>query len=284
MSRTPVAIAPAAPTTDAPSPRTAAPRLASGLLRLLDGLAYSSALAAGIGAALSLVASRVLGAPDPVRWATLTAAGAFCVYTIDRLRDVTRDRATSPRRTAFVARHRERLVVGLALAASAGGIALVEAPGRVLGLCAVVGALGLLHRRLKHVPAAKTLYVSAAWTAACVGIPWLSVGVGARGGAVVAVLLPTLVANLIASNLRDGEAQLLRAHPGRVLDLARGAAGLGVAAALFGPSPVPALAWIPVAQLGALVGFRAEERYGHVAVDGALFVGAVASWLQLGLV
>jgi len=265
--------------TDPPA-ELAGPRAATGGL---DAIAFSSGLPALIAASLSLVASQLMNAPSAPRWAALAAVGSFIVYTLDRLRDVERDRATSPQRTAFVERNRGRLAAAVAMAALAGAAILVFSPLRVSLLCAAVGAVGLLHRRLKTIAVAKTLYVSLAWTAACVGLPRLAVDTAPGAPWIAAVLLTTITANLIASNLRDGENQILRGRPGRVLWIARASALIALLTALAAPAPLGALAWIPLAELGALAAYRASERYGHLAVDGALLVGALASLAELGL-
>ena len=57
----------------------------------------------------------------------------------------------------------------------------------------------------------------------------------------------------------------------------RAIAAAATAAALAGPAAVRPLAAIPVATLLVLARFRTSERYGLVAVDGALLVGALAA-------
>lgn len=280
--------------------------------RWLDWIAFSNLLPATIAAVLTLAASRALGGGDhlaaarPLAWATLAGCGAFVIYGVDRLRDTRRDASTSPLRTAFVDRHRHWLAAAVALAAGGLALGLARSPARVGLLCLAVGAVGLLHRRLKHfVPFAgraagraepasralsgpgavsgtdsrstfKALYVSLAWVAICVGVPWLEAG-GGRPGAIAGVLLAALFANLVASNLRDDEAPLLAGPPQRTLMAARGAALAGALLAGLGPDGLTPLIWIPLAEWGALAAFRRSERYGLLVVDGALLVGALAS-------
>jgi putative Mn2+ efflux pump MntP len=248
----------------------------------MDGFVFSSGLVATVGAALSLVASLVLDAPDARSWALLTACGTFIIYNLDRLRDLDRDRSTSPLRTSFVLRNRRLLSLTVAIASLGFATTLLTVPLSISLLCAAIGLVGLLHRRLKAVSALKTLYVSLAWVAACVGMPWL-VSERADGGAWLAgILLVSLTANLIASNLRDEEAEVVRESTMPMLWLARAMTVLAIGIATAAPTPLLALGWIPLCEGLALVRFEHSERYGLVAVDGALLLGALATSIQLG--
>jgi hypothetical protein len=249
-----------------------------------DAFAYSSGLAAAVGAALTLVASRIFAAPDEGRWIFLVAAGAFIIYNLDRLRDVERDRETSPRRTAFVLRYRKWLYAGLAIAGSSFAGVLWGTPPRMILLCLLIGLVGLFHRRIKERPALKAIYVSVAWAGACVGLPWLASHFHPLGSWAAGVFLASLAANLIASNLRDNEVStILRGEggPSRVLWAARGFLLLAIGCAVLGPDPMLALIWIPLTEGLALIRFRPSERYGHLAVDGGLLIGALAATLHL---
>lgn len=249
-----------------------------------DALAYSSFLPAAIAAALSLAASRALRAPAELHWALLASAGTFIIYSLDRLRDVERDRATSPIRTTFVVRHRRGLVLAVGLVAIVFGVALLWTGTSVSALCAAIGGVGVFHRRLKRFPALKAAYVSIAWVAACVGMPWIAVGGGAAGVWAVAILLPTLAANVLASNVLDGETpvhSLALQGFGSNLFMARVAIGIAIAIAIIAPVASRNLAWIPFFEGLAIAAFRPTERYGHIVVDGALLVGAVATSLAL---
>lgn len=207
--------------------------------------------------------------------AALALCGTAAVYAVDRLRDLERDRATAPERSAFVARHRRGLTALAAGAAfAAGGLALREGPV-VSAVAAGVAALGLAHRRLKHHLWAKPVYLTGAWTAVTVGLP-AAVGAPAPGRAVAvaAVVAPTVLANVVLSNLRDGEGAAGRLGGRRARALA---AGLLVPAAAVawaaGPGPRSLLP-LPAAMALAVAGFRPGERYGLWAVDGALLAGA----------
>jgi len=258
---------------------------------VVDSLAFSALFPAAIAFTFSLVSSHALNA-DPtsretLHFAVLAAAGSFVVYGIDRLRDRQRDRQTSPLRTAFTDQYATAIVSATGLAGLILLISLATAPLRIGLLCAVVGGLGLLHRRLKTIASIKTLYVSLAWTAVCGGIPWLALDTTQRepraAALLAAILFASIASNLIASNLRDNEAHLLRSEPRRVLILGRIVALAGLALAFAGPAPFLALAWIPAFELLALGFFRPTEHYGHLGVDGALLVGALASLVHQGL-
>lgn len=283
---------------EVPAGRRALPdglALVRGLVRLGEGLAYSSGLAALVGGAMTWAVGRTLGSPSVPSEAAIVACGAFVIYNVDRLRDLARDGSSSPARSAFVARNRPALVGATGLAGLALGALLAMAPTRSVALCLAVGSVGLLHRRLKNDVRFKVAYVSAAWTAACVGLPWLAGvdGVGGVGGgeggaaesgartareALAWALLfvgSAVTANLIASNLREGKCRAAAWAPARALESARAIAITGLLAALIAPEGLASLAWIPALEVAALGCFRRTERFGHLAVDGALLLGAL---------
>ncbi len=239
----------------------------------LDALAFSSVWLAAAGGALCAASSLAMGFPPALPVVAIACAGTLVVYTVDRLRDLERDRATTPARSAFVARH-ARVLTGLATAATLVALGLAGTLGtRPVLLLAPVLALGLAHRRLKRLPFAKAAYVAAAWLAVVVGLPAV-VAAGETNLRWVAILLAAaLLANAIASNVRDGEAAISRLGPRRPLRIARALAALGALA----PPPVRPLAAVPAAILAALLGFRPSERYGLIVVDGALLAGALVA-------
>lgn len=253
--------------------------------RVSDGFAFSSGLAAAIGGSLSLVSSAVLDAPNAGSWAFLAASGTFIIYNVDRLRDIARDRSTSPLRTAFVLRNRRRLYTAVGAMAIAFVAILQAAPASIVFLCLAIGLVGLLHRRLKDVEALKTAYVSLAWVGACVGLPWLASGYKPAGPWVAGIFAASLAANLVASNLRDQEAGVeeKNAHGAMAprLWIARAMAVLAVGISLVAPNPLHSLVWIPLCEGFALAYFRPTERYGHLAVDGGLLIGAFATSIHL---
>ena len=247
------------------------------ITRALDGLVGSSAWVAAVAAALCVAASEAMGIAPRLEVAVLVACGTFAVYNLDHLRDLERDRATSPRRSAFVAAHRRPLIALLALALGLAAVLALRLGPPAVALLAPVASAGLLHRRLKRFAFWKPFYVAIAWTAVVVGLPAL-VGPAPRALAPVAgVLFTTLVANVIASNLRDGEAVAARWGPAMPLRLARGSAGLAIGWGLLAPEEVRPITLVPATLLLALVPFRADERYGLLVVDGALLVGALAA-------
>jgi hypothetical protein len=261
------------------SPRSATP---TWLVRTAEASAFTSGVATAVGASLSLVASRMLEAPQPLRWALLAAMGTFIIYNLDRLRDVERDRSTSPLRTAFVMRYRRLLYACAGLVSIGFAAILLSSPPRIILLCTAIGLVGLFHRRAKNAAATKSVYVSIAWVASCVGMPWLvSPSDGNLAPWVASVMLTSIVANLMASNLRDGKAGAIRGRTGPILWGARAMTMIGFGIALAAPDPGYALAWIPACQALPLAIFLPTERFGHLAVDGALFVGALATMAHL---
>jgi 4-hydroxybenzoate polyprenyltransferase len=243
---------------------------------LLELLAFTSIWVAASASALCAAAGRALGAPPDAALLAIAAAGTLFVYNVDRLRDVARDRATSPRRTEFVERWRGALLASTAGAAAlAAGLALRLGPPAIT-LLAPIAALGLMHRRLKRFAWWKPFYVSAAWTAVVVGLPAVTAASVNHVAWVAAIIAPTIAANVIASNLRDREAPAaVRFGPRVPIRVARGLALASGALALGAPDSVRSLAPIPLATLVALAAFRPSELYGLIAVDGALLAGAL---------
>ncbi|MEZ4282529.1 MAG: hypothetical protein R3F21_23250 [Myxococcota bacterium] len=256
--------------------------IARRLARLCEGIAYSSVLAALVGGAMTWAVGQALASPRVAHDAALVACGAFLVYGLDRLRDLDRDRLSAPRRTAFIVRHRSQLANAAGVAGLVLCVLFAAAPGPKIALCVAVGAVGFLHRRLKQAVGFKIAYVAAAWTVACVGLPWLGrsePGQAAAGELGWSLLFvgTAVTANLIASNLREGKRIAPGWPPGRMLLAARGIAITSASLAGFAPESVAPLAWIPAAEVLALGFFRGSERYGHLAVDGALLIGALAA-------
>lgn len=205
------------------------------------------------------------------------------VYNVDRLRDIERDRTTTPSRTAFIERNRSRLVffAGAAGLASLGAASTL--PLQVAALCAVVLSVGLLHRRIKHVTGLKTAYITFAWTAVCVGIPAqigdLSFCESGPTGIAIGM---TIAANLIVSNLRDREGGVSQIPNSAAMALALLLCALAALACLTEVLGLArTLAAIPLLEATAIAGFssagarRHHERYGLAVVDGALLVGGL---------
>lgn len=247
---------------------------------LIDAFAFSSLVAAAIGFALSGVSSLALVAPTPMHWALLSGLGAFIIYNLDRLRDTARDQDTSPERTAFVEEHRVALVYAVALVAIAFGGLLFAAPRDVGVLCIGIGVVGLFHRRIKKAAPIKTLYVSIAWILSCVGIPWIAAERPSTGVWLAAIMLPILSANLIASNLRDNENQVLRSRPRLALRVAGVLVLLAWILVWLAPTRLAPIGWLAVSEGAALIAFRPGERYGLLAVDGALLIGSFLAALH----
>jgi hypothetical protein len=159
--------------------------------------------------------------------------------------------------------------------------ALLAGPRALLPL-AVALPLALAHRRLKRLWLAKAYYVTLAWLLVVLGVPAAALApppAGARVAFAAAVLGLAILANAIASNVRDAEAAAAVFGPRRALLAARLAAAVSVGLALPAPAPVRPLGLVAAATLAALLAFRPGERYGLAVVDGALLAGGVAALL-----
>lgn len=251
--------------------------------RQIDALTYSgvgaAAVAAGLVLACTLAIAPGLAAQLVPGLVALAFAGTLVVYNVDRLRDLERDRVTSPDRSRFIERHRVRirgLTIGAALLCAP--LALAQ-PVAIWGLCGGVAGLGLLHRRLKQRRTFKIAYVTAAWLTVVVGLPAVHAdsadlpGWGAAAAWACAICGGAIAANLLVSDLRDSGAEHDRRRLRLGMLLAAGAAAL----AILVPAAPAGLAAIPAAELLALLGYRRDERYSLVVVDGALLVGAIVS-------
>ncbi|HXK21742.1 MAG TPA: hypothetical protein VMS55_03595 [Myxococcota bacterium] len=246
--------------------------------RRFDALGFGNAVVAATAVALAAAASRAMEiAPDP--WVlALAGCGTLVIYGLDRLRDRARDARTAPLRTAFVERHQRAIAATTALAA-VGALASGALCGvRVVAVAAVVAAPGLAHRRIKHLTFGKPAYLILTWTAVAVGLPLARDPGGCHVGWVTSVVLFSMWANVILSNLKDEEAAA-KFYPRLARRAAFVWALVGAALALSGPPSVARLAPIPAATALAVLGFRRSERYAIWAVDGALAAGAGLSLL-----
>ncbi len=247
---------------------------------MLDALVFSSVWVAAAAGALAMACSSAMGVPVAIPALGLAFVGTLVVYNVDRLRDVERDRATTPQRSAFVDRHGG----GLALLAVAAGLASLVfalfAGPRVWLLLAPVLALGLFHRRLKHLRFGKSAYITAAWVAVVVGVPAAIDPDATAIGWAAGISASAIFANAIACDIRDREVTAVLLGERRALFAARACAAGGCLLGLVAPAPARSLVALPLATLLVLLPFRPSERYGLVGVDGALLAGALvaAAW------
>jgi hypothetical protein len=250
---------------------TSAPR------SLLDALVFSNLWMAAAAGALVAAASRAMGTAIRPEAVGLAFSGTLVIYNFDRLRDLRRDRHTSPDRSAFVAKYRGRLIglIGAAAAASLYFGARVGWPAAVM-LLPVLG-VGLFHRRLKRFENAKIAYIAASWICVGCGLPAVLAPDAQSVRWVASILAATLLANVIAFNVRDEEAQIERVGRRGALQFARVCAAIGVALGALAPSPSDALVAIPLVTLLALIGYRPTERFSPLFVDGALLVGSLVA-------
>lgn len=243
------------------------------LRALVDALAFSSVTLAASAAALTAAAAQALGQVPSLSECGLAATGTLVVYNVDRLRDRERDRITSPDRTGFVERWHLALIALVVLAGASAVTFAVDLDSRIALLLLPIAAIGLAHRRLKLLPYAKSPYVATAWAAVIVGLPWISASEPPHTAWAFGVLFGALLANVLASNARDEEAVAARVGAARVLGWARWIAAISVGVTALAPVEVRNLAWVPGLTWLALLGFRADERYGLIVLDGALLVG-----------
>jgi hypothetical protein len=245
--------------------------------RWLDALAFSSLWLAAAAGALCAASARAMGLTASATTLALAVCGTLVVYNVDRLRDLDRDRTTTLLRSAWVQAHRPWMVATTGIAMLLAFPLALRAGGRTVALLAPVLLLGLLHRRLKRFALWKPLYVTLAWVTVAVGLPAVMGPVPRSVAWTAAPLFATILANVVVSNLRDGEAVSARLGEGVPLRIARGCAVLGIACALAAPTAVRPLGLVPLATLTALVPFHPGERYGLVTVDGALLIGALGA-------
>jgi len=244
---------------------------------LVDALVFSSVWVAAAAGMLAVACSRAMGAPVAIPAVGLAFAGTLVVYNVDRLRDLERDRATTPQRSAFVDRHGG----GLALLALGAGLlslafALFAGP-RVWLLLAPVLGLGLLHRRIKHLTFGKSAYITAAWVVVVVLVPAVIHPRASAVGWAAAFCASAIFANAIACNIRDDEVAAALLGERKALLAARLCAAAGCLLGLIAPAPVRHLAAVPLATLLVLIPFRSSERFGLIAVDGALLAGGLTA-------
>ena len=249
--------------------------MTSALRSLLDALVFSNLWMAAAAGALVAAASRAMATTIRPEAVGLAFAGTLVVYNIDRLRDLHRDQHASRDRSAFVAEHKGQLcaLTGAAAIASLYFGARAGWPAALM-LLPVLG-VGLFHRRLKRFENAKIVYIAASWTCVGFGLPAVLAPDAQGVYWVASILAVTMLANVIAFNVREEGARIERVRRPRALRVARVCAGLGVLLGALAPSPSDALVAVPLATLLALVGYRPTERFSPLLVDGALLAGSL---------
>lgn len=244
---------------------------------MLDAIVFSSLWVSLAAAGLTAACSLAMGVPISTAAVALAFSGTLVVYNVDRLRDLDRDRITSPLRSRFVDRHGAGLALLVVAAGGASSVSAIAAGARSGLVLVPILALGLLHRRIKHLTFAKSAYIAGAWVAVVVGVPAAIDLDTAHVGWTAVVVGLAIAANAIASNVRDKEVAAALFGARAALRVARGVAVAGLAAGLSAPEEVRSLAAVPLLTLCALMWFRPSERYGLVVVDGALLAGALLS-------
>ncbi len=261
------------------------------LLALIDVLNFASLWAAAAGFAMAGANLRLLGEPASPRLLGLVFFGTLCIYNLDRLRDVAQDESTSPLRSAFIREHHAsltRLAIGSGVLS---GILAFSLGGRVVVLAGLLLLVGFAHRRLKRIPFAKGLYLTAAWLIAVVGLPLvLASGENSQSSQttqtlqmglwIAAILGPAIFANITSASIRDSEDGTEVVGFQRALVAAQSIALFGVALGCFAPLPMRLLAATPLATLAVLIPFHPNEHYSLFVVDGALIASSCLVWLM----
>lgn len=255
--------------------QTSAAAMTSAPRSWLDALVFSNLWMAAAAGALVAATSRAMETAIHPEAVGLAFAGTLVVYNVDRLRDLHRDQHASRDRSAFVAVHEGRLSA-LTAAAAAASLYFGARAGwpATLMLLPVLG-VGLFHRRLKRFENAKIIYIAASWVCVGFGLPAVLAPHAQGTPWVASILAATMLANVIAFNVRDEGAGIERVRRRSALQVARVCATIGVALGALAPSPSDALVAIPLATLLTLVGYRPTERFSPLFVDGALLVGSL---------
>lgn len=229
----------------------------------MDWLVRSGIWVGACAVALQLAAGRSMGADPSWPLIAVTGLGTVAVYGFDRW---------------FVSRAGRPFWVLPAIPAAILGLGL--APGAIAILAGVCG-LALVHARLRHLPWAKPLYITAAWIGVVIGLPWILRGPGPIP-VVLAPLSLAVVANVLACDAVDREAEAAQINPRKVWWLARALALIGVIAGLVSPGVRP-VAVVPGILLLALIPWPASRRWVEWGLDGALLLGGLlASLLMRG--
>jgi hypothetical protein len=229
----------------------------------MDWLVHSGIWVGACAVALLLAAARSMGSDPSWPLIAVVGLGTVAVYGFDRWSVL---RAGTP---FWVLPALPAAILGLRL--SVGAVAIL--------VC--VCCLALVHARLRHLPWAKPLYITAAWIGVVIGLPWVLRG----PGPIPVVLTPlalAVVANVLGCDAVDREAEAAQVDPRKVWWLARILALTGVVVGLMSPG-AQAIAVVPAVLLLALIPWPSSRRWAERGLDGALLVGAMlASFLMRG--
>ena len=102
--------------------------------RWLDALAFSSLWVAVAAGALCATSARAMGLTASAATLLLAVCGTLVVYNVDRLRDLDRDRATTPLRSAWVEAHGTWMVATTGIATLLAVLLALRAGGRTIAL------------------------------------------------------------------------------------------------------------------------------------------------------
>lgn len=257
------------------SPRRSAPRLAGALVDL-------GAVVAAVAAGLPLAVARALGVDLRPSVLGLAVTGSLGVYLLDRLHDRHADRIVHARRARRFHRHRRAIGGAAAALVSVAVLLGLRQPPAVIALLAAVVVLAAAHRALKDRAWVKPIYVAGSWLAVTVGISLLEAGrstPAAARASVLGVVGLSLVANVLACDAGDREAEARRGGPRSIWWLARISALVALALSLATDGAAHTLWPVPAAVLVSLLPYRPDPDWTASAVDAALAVGALTSLL-----
>ena len=228
----------------------------------MDWLIRSGIWVGGCAVALLIAASRSMGGDPSWPLIGVTGLGTVAVYGFDRWA-VTR--AGPP---FWILALLPAAILGLRL------------PTAAITILAGVCALALVHARLRHLPWAKPVYITVAWIGVVIGVPWVLRGSGPIPVALAPLAL-AVVANVLACDAVDREAEAAQIDPHRVWWLARILALTGVVVALMSPG-AEAIAAVPAMLVLALIPWPVSRRWVERGLDGALMAGALLAALITG--
>jgi hypothetical protein len=227
----------------------------------VDWLIRSGIWVGACAVALLLAASRSMGGDPSWSLIAVTGLGTVAVYGFDRWAV---DRSGPP---FWLLPLLPAVILGLRL------------PAAAVAILICVCGLALVHARLRDLPWTKPLYITVAWIGVVIGVPWVLRGSGPVPGALGPLAL-AIVANVLACDAVDREAEAAQIDPRQIWWLARFLALTGVVVALMSPG-AEVIAAVPGMLVLALIPWPVSRRWAERGLDGALLAGALLASLMM---